>query len=490
MIIQPHRALALFLFVGWPLAAPAESDPANALPALIEQLLEVDSPQTFYAGTFRFTEFPPLDEGALTTTPLPKDSAPADAAFRAMVRLTELGPAALPLLLHHLDDKRETKTRVAEKHTKSIGPAAFVDFRPGDPREESAITKAGLPRSNPGPDFDELIDRYTLTVGDMCFTLIGMITNRSYYIVVDEFDAQLNSATQSGKIVTAVRGRLGTYPRRIELYQQLKNDLEQGKPRFANGAARRLLYYFPGLADNLLVAHLGKLMAAHQPGNDDLTKFLEAIAWSSDPRVMSTLRRFLLTATDASQLSAAAAVYAKSSDPRGHAQLVQLADRLKLRRGPDHVKASRVILALCLKNYPDRKEDTMRRFLQDAGAYACASACLVCEDLEDAPVAALAPLLKIKSKSTGDKYLIKGEGADKWPESDDSLPYRICDRAYETISRLLGDHDTLATGTHDEMDAKAEKLGQRLGNQPENWHFRPSEITDRQKAQNKHRALK
>lgn len=478
--------LATFLILGLPLSAQTHvSKSSSEAPALIEQLLELNSMSTFYAGTFKVTEFPPLDEAPLKDYPLPSDTPPDQIAFRAMIRLVELGPAALPDLLKGMNDQRATKTEVTDEYAKSLGPSAYVDFRRGDRRDEAAIRAAGLPRSNPGPDFDEAIEDYTLTVGDVCFSLIGMITNRSYYLVVDEFDAQLNSPTRSEKIGKAVTAKWGAHPGTLDLYIQLKNDLEQGEPRYSNAAARRLLYYFPRQCENLIIAHLGKLNFEHEAGRDDLAEFIKAIVWSPNERIASTLRRFLVTATDAGQIAAASSVYGKSSDPRGYQQLLQLADRLKLRRDPAYVDASRVILGLNLLSFPNEKDQTVTHFLKGAGAYANTSALLVCEGVVDAPIEPLAPLLKIKSKSTGDKYLVKGEGAEKWPENDDYLPYRICDRAYETISRLLGDKETHATGLHEEMDLKIEKLGKRLDGKRSDWKFTESEIKARQKAQNK-----
>ena len=169
-------------------------------------------------------------------------------------------------------------------------------------------------------------------------------------------------------------------------------------------------------------------------------------------------------------------------------QLLQLADKLKLRRDPGHVKASRMILGLNMRSFPDKREETVRRFLKRAGAYANTSACLVCEGIEVAPLAALAPLLKLTSRSTGERYLIKGEGAEKWPEDDDFFLYRICDPAYETISRLLGDKETLAVGSRKAMDDKIENLRERLAGKSKSWTFSASEIEIRQKVQNKHRA--
>jgi hypothetical protein len=228
-------------------------------------------------------------------------------------------------------------------------------------------------------------------------------------------------------------------------------------------------------------------MREHEAGSEDLADFLTAISWSTDPRIMSALRRFLHQANDATQIAAAVRVYGTAHDPRSHGHLLDLADKLKHRRDPAYVEASRAILELALLTFPEQKETTVARFLADAGTYAQTSACFVCVEMEDPPIAALAPLLAIKRRSTGDRYLIKGPGAEKWPKDDDSLPYRICDRAYETIARLLGDEHAVASGTHAEMDTRIESLARRLVGEPPTWSIGASEAKTRKKAQDKDR---
>jgi len=473
----PCLAACCLFALSLPPAARAETPASQPVTALIDQLVEVDSMETFYAHSFRFKYFAPVDRAPLAPYPL-SNASPRESAYRALIHLVEKGPEALPSLLEHLDDERKTATSVTDDFAKSMGPSAFLDFRSGDPREASAAEEAGLPRTNPGPDFDITIDDYTLTVGDMCFVLIGMITNRSYYVLVDEFDAQLNSPTSSSEIVTAVREKWGAHPEPVDLYEHLKRDLESDNTLYSGSAARRLLYYFSKASDNLVIAKLGALINSHQPGNEDLADFLEAISWTSHPRIMSAMRRFLESADDPAQIAAAAPVYSVNPDPRGWEQLAQLADKLKLRRDPSYVEASRIILKLNLLSFPGNREDTIRRFLGGAGAYAQTSACVVCEDLGNVPVSALAPLLAIKDQSTGDQYPVKGKGMP----DDAYLPYRICDRAYETISRLLGDKNALATGTAEEMDARIATLAERLAGPPASWPFAGQETEIRNKA--------
>jgi hypothetical protein len=119
-------------------------------------------------------------------------------------------------------------------------------------------------------------------------------------------------------------------------------------------------------------------------------------------------------------------------------------------------------------------KETVEGFLANAGPYAQTTACLVCEKVENAPLAVLAPLLLNRENSTGELYRVHSEG-------NDYLPFRICDRAYETISRLLGDEQTVATGTPEEMDAKIETLVKRLQGDPARWTFTATELKTRQR---------
>jgi hypothetical protein len=152
-MVHRHLTLVVALPVTAGLCLMA-SHPASAqeeVSALIDQLVEVNSPDTFYAGTFRYTEFPPLDEAPLADYPLPEDTAGEESSFRALIRMIELGPAALPMLLAHLDDKRETSTIVPDDLAASMGPSAYVDFRPGDAREEEGFAPRSFPTTIPDP---------------------------------------------------------------------------------------------------------------------------------------------------------------------------------------------------------------------------------------------------------------------------------------------------------------------------------------------------
>lgn len=440
--------------------------------ALIEELQEVNSPITFYTSEFSYTEFPPL------YPQLRFDEEPAwgESGLRTIVELVEQGPDILPLLLNHLDDYRLTKTIFTGDTIKTPGISAFLDYRPNDPTDLEAIERAGLPRKNPGPDFDQTVDRYVLTVGDMCFALIGMITNRSYYPMIEEFGAQLNSPLHSPQLIDAVRHRWNGKPDRLSLYQHLKADLEHGEPRFAIPAATRLLYFFPDHSHQLVLSYFRRLLKDPQYEDSHLDQFLQDTSWSRHPEIQGAMRRFLRSSSNPDHIFSAAWTYKGSTDPRARRELLLLANRTKSRRDPRYWLTTQTLLSLTLETFPQQKEETLASFLQNAGSYACWAACKVCEEVDDPPITTLATLLTNRSPITGARYLIEGPGSVEWPEDNDHLPYRISDQAYETITRLLGDEKSHARGTHDEMDQKIEQLITRLKQPSVRWPFSATEL--------------
>lgn len=458
----------LILFALAQLSAAEEKSAA----ALIEDLQAVNSPITFYTEDFSFTEFPPL----YPQLRLDEEQVWGENGLETIVELCKRGPEVLPLLLKHLDDHRETKTVFTPDHVKTPGISAFLDYRPNNPSELEILERNGLPRENPGPDYDQPIEGYILTVGDMCFALVGMITNRSYYPVVEEFGAQLNSTLHSPQLTEAIRERWSTNADRLNLYQQLKTDLEQGEPRFAISAATRLLYYFPDHSHQLVLSYFRKLIKDPQFEDSDLDQFLQNVSWSRHPEIQRTMRRFLRSSSNPDHIFSAAWTYRGSSDPRARLELLHLADRTKTRRDPRHWFTTHNLLELTFETFPAQKDATLTRFLRNAGSYACWAACKICEEDESPPLASLATLLSNRSKITGARYLVEGPGSVEWPEGKDYLPYRVCDQAYETIIRVLGDKRAHAQGTHEEMDQRIELLLERLNRPKERWQFTADEL--------------
>lgn len=110
-------------------------------------------------------------------------------AFRDLVRL---GPAAIPALLKHLDDKRETKLSFHWSENDGMGgmfeqPELFA----GSSAERALIVRTLGTKGVKNPAWDEppsdLLDTtirdHAVTVGDCCFVILGQIVHRSYEAV-------------------------------------------------------------------------------------------------------------------------------------------------------------------------------------------------------------------------------------------------------------------------------------------------------------------
>jgi hypothetical protein len=107
-------------------------------------------------------------------------------------RLVRLGPAALPAVLAHLDDKRPTKL-VFEGWDGPMG-GMFRNTEllvPPDRAAEAKAIRGAFPGAmtdwfglSDGIDFDAgRLKGHTVTVGDCCFAILGQIVNRPYEAV-------------------------------------------------------------------------------------------------------------------------------------------------------------------------------------------------------------------------------------------------------------------------------------------------------------------
>ncbi len=110
----------------------------------------------------------------------------------AMQELVRRGPAAMPALLAHLDDPRKTQARVEGFISFRYVPhydrnwrgkivsveGIFFDWDPGFADKESIRPRATTRPGDGGVSDDD--DGYTMAVGDICFELIGQITNRDF----------------------------------------------------------------------------------------------------------------------------------------------------------------------------------------------------------------------------------------------------------------------------------------------------------------------
>jgi hypothetical protein len=257
------RALASVLLVFAPTAIaqdvdekpfdvePLAPDPAREarVEELIGTLLSIDKPWHGISSTSGGgVAFDALDTDDITPTALtelPRAGPPV--AFRQLVRV---GPAAIPALLKHLDDKRETKLSLHWRADDGLGGMfEQLELFAGSPAERELIVRTLGAKSvkNDEPprdiDTDEMIRDHTVTVGDCCFAILGQIVNRSYEAVRYQPTriTIVSSPTREPRIAEALRAMWGSGDPRQVLARSLQDDLVNQDP----DAALRLLAYFP-----------------------------------------------------------------------------------------------------------------------------------------------------------------------------------------------------------------------------------------------------
>lgn len=253
-----------------PLRATAQTSPEQ----YIDALTSLDCPIPGVSDTGTFGGFL-ADSAAMepSSTVLIEQQGqlriPASCENASVSAIMHFGPAALPALLHHLDDKRTTKLVVGKDMTnESFGGQFFADEY--DARHET------WPRIRCGDDthcekkrsFDK---PYTVKVGDVCFVLIGQIVNRPLNAVRYQPSAivMVNSPIESPALADRVRADwagINAEGVRNSLLHDLHiaklgnaSDAEresQMLEHIHSGALVRLRYYFPETYASLTGADL------------------------------------------------------------------------------------------------------------------------------------------------------------------------------------------------------------------------------------------
>ena len=169
----------------------------------------------------------------------------------------QIGSRALPALIKHLSDKRETK--FVEDH--SVGGVAMwftieYDPRTSDPQHRPAgVNQArGMDRAQLVPN-----KKYTLKVGDLCFVAVGQIVNRDLEAMRYQPTAQeyINSPVHTPALARAVAkdwdGLTADAHRK-----QLEDDATRYWPSAGAEAVKRLLYYYPADGERIALELLNR----------------------------------------------------------------------------------------------------------------------------------------------------------------------------------------------------------------------------------------
>ena len=460
--------------------APAPKD-EKEVKSLIDKLTEVDSFDTGFSPSHAGSNFPPVAGQSSWSTGRTGSKA-VHRASSTIENLVALGPHALPLLLDHLEDDRLSALTI--KHEGFFGGmwhAQEVPAPRSSPKELATIAKHISDEEDLTSSIDNNIESYTLTVGDLCFVTIGMISNRSYNALRYQPTACqiINSPTTDPEIALAVRDLWSKDT--PDLYTRLNNDFTSGDERLSLSAATRLLFYYPEESSQTIHDHL---LIANANRDEDLSDLLNAVSWSPNPSFQRTIKGIVMDSSSASLIKAGVPAFSDSKDEKNLADLRALAKRLR-KQAADWQRNGALVAVIkqALDTFPAQSEDTVQQFINGADTESLRSLCSALYTSESVPIPPLIPLLEDQHSGVG-RYLILGEGAVKEPTQKDVLPHRICDNIYFLISRALGDLQCLCTGTAQEMDRKIATLQQRLTLPESDWKFSREEIVQRQSEQN------
>lgn len=217
-------------------SAPREND-IPAIEKLIDQLVDVGSEgvgfhSTAWAAGFLAIDEAPKFRGGVLGSPKPVVSIP-------MRELVKLGVPALPSLIEHLSDERETHVTVATGQGIIMSQWHSDEYHPR--YRERKRHPSGV-----NTDYELNVDSYRLKVGDLCYVAIGQIVNRSLSVVRYQPSGcrVINSPVQRPSLAAAVRTDwLGLT--KAQHQETLVEDSFQKSPFSPASALKRLHFYYP-----------------------------------------------------------------------------------------------------------------------------------------------------------------------------------------------------------------------------------------------------
>jgi hypothetical protein len=268
MIVKPLPAVKL------PARKPLSPTEQNHIRSLIRHLAEIDSPDMGLSPTMSGTSFAAVagsgQPGAmvLMTHKLRTNN--------AVLALVKIGPSALPLLLESLSDPTPTRLTIKlegilmsmEFHREVYGNIA-------NPREAPVLRWIESTQKSHERPLAGSAQQHTITVGDVCFVIIGQITGRGYQAARYQPSGGMviNSPTGDPEIARAVREIWsGGDPTKTVFHSLIIDHSSRGvrandymkdtvgrASYLQTNAAMRLLCYFPREAAPIVATRLRSL---------------------------------------------------------------------------------------------------------------------------------------------------------------------------------------------------------------------------------------
>jgi ankyrin repeat protein len=281
MVFMHRLCLLIFVLATGALSNAQAADkkpPINAEALkMIDRLVEVEEFDTGYNPytSGEGTGFAPLHGSYrkwYPTTLTYRDPPPTQRIFDHSTRtirsdifaeLVHIGPTAVPDLLRHLDDTRETRLTI--RHSGGFG---------------------GLFTNE--PDTGNRCTHYTMKVADLCYVAIGQIVNRNYNEASYQPSAIFNVFTPTCEPETRAKlikewGDITPEKHRALLMKDLENSKDM---RSVMGAFKRLGYYYPDAFETPAL----KLLTDPKYSSSEIYRFISTqLSNAADPAMRRQL---------------------------------------------------------------------------------------------------------------------------------------------------------------------------------------------------------
>jgi len=435
------------------LARPLKATEAEAteIKALIESLTQIEYDGACLGfGIVDAGYFPPIPlaqhvHGLGRITPHP-----------SVKKLVEYGPKAVPFLLKALDD---------DSPLKMTFPT--IDNRPSNDlhrnsANQSEVAVAKQMEAQPKNELES--SDYTARVGDICFGVLGHITNRCYsFFTVD-------SPVENETLAKSIREIWGGFDPAEKLFQSLlidfhtrgfdRKDLVIVGPNdsveFQKGAAMRLAFYFPAEASRLIADRLKHLDLTNDINTNDITnginavEFVSAVSWSSDARITAEVLTIFEETANEQMFLACCPGIDKQHDDTVFQRAVEFLERQPL--GEEEFGC----LKLIAERFPGRAKKFFQEYLEVNSTGRRESLCwaLMEEPCGELSIDVLSPLLSDKTETTS--------GHSAGGENPVFVNYRICDLAAEAISANFPDLYFGPSESYKSMDRHIAEMKRRI----------------------------
>lgn len=234
----------LFCFLG----ESPRCDAAEDVESLIGQLATRET-AVHLSGYYSYgsaLEFLPLDASL-------EPQAPPKEHDRPVLDLIRLGVEAVPALVAHLDDDRPTRI----EPQRVDGFSEFLDW---NRRSKVDVPFWGEKPLSTAEAQSKRITQYRLTVGDLCYEVLGQIVNRDYYCSYSFgcFASGINSPGQSPLMRIHVKKTWAGLTRERHRELLIADFREADCANRRLGAYIRLAFYYPESVEDVVVEELAR----------------------------------------------------------------------------------------------------------------------------------------------------------------------------------------------------------------------------------------